>query len=203
MSSIHQAVNTLGTETIRSLVLIYGIFNKYENDSGLSTVIGPLSRQALQCANLARTIAEREKFDQANLNHAFTAGLLHDIGQLVLAINHHAQHEKIWEEPGADSKSRLQMELDLFQTSHAKVGAYLLNIWRLPDPVIESVAYHHTPDEAPDDSFSILTVVHAAQALIEDDGNVDQTYLQRLDVSSKLPIWTDIYNELCTPLEST
>jgi len=58
------------------------------------------------------------------------------------------------------------VERDLFQTTHAEVGAYLLGTWGLPFSSIETVAYHHQPDAVPGSSSRLLAAVHLADAVV-------------------------------------
>jgi len=96
---------------------------------------------------------------------AFTAGLLHDIGKLVLASNvpdmystaHKLQQYKRIQESEA--------ELAILSSSHAELGASLLGAWRLPLAIVEAVGWHHTPSQSGDISFSVLTAVHVANVL--------------------------------------
>ena len=54
-------------------------------------------------------------------------------------------------------------------TTHAEVGAYLLGLWGLPDPIVEAVAWHHNPGGCPGKAFTPLTAVHAADAIVRTD----------------------------------
>ncbi|MFQ5770797.1 MAG: hypothetical protein ACE5HX_09685, partial [bacterium] len=76
----------------------------------------------------------------------------------------------------------------------------LLGIWGLPDNVVEACAFHHRPSKCLDKSFSPLTAVHVANALEQEpsnrnhDGipaNVDLEYLDKIELTDKLPDWQD------------
>ena len=90
------------------------------------------------------------------------------------------------------------MEIAEFGTSHAEVGAYLLAIWGLPDPIVEAVAFHHAPSSSPCQSFSPLAAVHAADYLVNvaAHGNenmagvsLDLDFLARIGLQDKLESW--------------
>jgi len=102
----------------------------------------------------------------------FQAALLHDVGKLVLAANlpeEYARALEIANMPGGDP---IAAEREVFGHSHAEVGAYLIGIWGLPDPLVEAVAFHHRPGDAPGAGMSPLAIVHVADLLAHhsDDG---------------------------------
>jgi putative nucleotidyltransferase with HDIG domain len=79
---------------------------------------------------------------------AFTAGLLHDVGKLLMAIAMPEQFEIAHKRylSGADSSD--DCELDVFGATHAEISGAILMKWKLPKPIQEGVEYHHAPDEA-------------------------------------------------------
>ena len=95
-------------------------------------------------------------------------------------------------------------EKQVLGCTHAEVGAYLLGIWGLPHPIVESVAYHHRPAESIGDGFSALTAVHAADALAgpsqEDKVDIpgpqmDMAYVDRLGLNEHVGAWSKICQE--------
>jgi HD-like signal output (HDOD) protein len=88
--------------------------------------------------------------------------------------------------------------------THAEVGAYLLGLWGFPDPVLEAVAWHHSPGSCPGNIFSPLTAVHAANVLLArkdgvnqwtGHGDMDGEYLTRLGLSGRLEEWHNLVEE--------
>jgi HD-like signal output (HDOD) protein len=85
------------------------------------------------------------------------------------------------------------------------VGAYLAGLWGLPYDVVETVAYHHSPSDCPSGCFDVLTVVHAAEALLQGlysecrdqtlSKSLDLEYLKQAGVLDRLPVWTDLMVE--------
>jgi HD-like signal output (HDOD) protein len=82
-------------------------------------------------------------------------------------------------------------------TTHAEVGAYLLGLWGLPDPIVEAVAWHHNPTGCPSTSFTALTAVHAADAILRARDGVlpDRDYLQRLGLADQFPVWRQLRDD--------
>jgi HD-like signal output (HDOD) protein len=95
-------------------------------------------------------------------------------------------------------------ERAIFGTSHAEVGAYLLGVWALPDPIVEAAAFHHSPHLCPSDKFTPLTAVHIADSLelaIRPEEaapyvpRIDMEYLESIGVADQLDSW----REICGP----
>lgn len=124
--------------------------------------------EARMTARLAREIARAETEDEAIIRDAHLGGLLHDVGGLLLDINHpeRAAAARRW----ASQKSipLWQAEQKMLGATHADFGACLLSQWGLPWPAIEAVARHH--DAAPEgrDPFSATTAVRSAVKLVEE-----------------------------------
>jgi HD-like signal output (HDOD) protein len=127
---------------------------------------------------------------------AFTAGLLHDVGQLVLSANfpedYSAVHAVMYEHGVAD----WQAEQRIFGVTHATVGAYLLGLWGLPEILVETLAFHHTPAACPaQHTFNVLTAVAVANMLVsqrpgaEPGDGEHATYLAALGLSDRLAGW--------------
>ncbi|MFQ5491870.1 MAG: HDOD domain-containing protein, partial [Phycisphaerae bacterium] len=100
--------------------------------------------------------------------------------------------------------SLCQAEREVLGATHADVGAYLLGLWGLPDPIVEATAFHHDPARSRNESFSALTAVHAANALVlelaggDEDGTkaqLDLDYLARVGVADRITAWrSDCHN---------
>ena len=85
-----------------------------------------------------------------------------------------------------------------WKTTSADVGAYLLGLWGLPTPLVDTAAYHHAPSDSADQTFTPLTAVHVASLLARESGvpkpeavaaTVDTEYLRRLGLVDRLPDW--------------
>ena len=184
-AGMEQAVNYLGFDTIKGLVLSADVFRPERAVAGLS--IEEQQVHALRVARLASAFAEKTPFAA----DAFIAGLLHDIGALVLVA-------RALERPGGARPAPLRgsptQTLDAIiaepNASHAEVGAYLLGLWNLPYPIVETVAHHHQPTRVVQRELGLLTVVYLAEALAYDhDAPVDEDYLASVNALVRLPAW--------------
>src|SRR5690348_16288002 len=94
---------------------------------------------------LARLIAKSMKLSKSEIDDAFLGGLLHDIGKLVLVANYPREYEQAIMKATLEQIRIANAERQIFGTTHAHVGAYLLWLWGLPSGVIESVTGHCRP----------------------------------------------------------
>lgn len=198
-----QAINFLGLDTIKSLTLGIGVFSQFEKTDGTSQIISELWAHSIAVGRIARAISEQVNPSVAG--DAFTAGLLHDIGEVLLAVNmpeKFAASQKLVKNQGI---SPSESEKQFFETTHSEVGAYLLGLWGLPHQVVEAAAFHHNPGNFQTDKFTALTAVHIANA-INRCGNtdlhsnteqfVDVKYLQSLDLMEKIKTWQEKYTKI-------
>jgi HD-like signal output (HDOD) protein len=198
VSSATEAVNYLGLDTIRSLVLSINAFSQFESLPLRRFSIEPLWTHSLNTAALAKAIGQAECDDPKLADESFIAGMLHDIGKLVLAANFTEKFNRslslIWDE----KMDPIAAETEVFSASHADVGGYLLGLWGLPVPVVEAIALHHSPGRASQKTFSPLTAVHAANAIVHErdtstqqnsSAQIDSDYLTALGLAEHLNGW--------------
>ena len=131
-------------------------------------------------------------------NVSFTAGLLHDIGKLVLAANAEAEYRQALEIAERDSLPVYRAEQQVFGLSHAQIAAYLFTMWGFPDPVVEAVEKHHTLQNV--DPFCPALAIHVSQCLqrgIEQEKQLNTELLDRLYLTPRIPVWKDaLHNSL-------
>lgn len=201
ISDSNEAIEFLGLDTISSLTLGLGIISQFEKNGVSTRSLSNLWEHSIAVGALAAKIAHNENPTVAV--DAFTAGLLHDIGEVVLAVNLPDQFVKAQQIVEAEKIPRLEAERQVFGTSHAEVGAYLLGLWGLPTQVVEAVAYHHVPGKSLTDTFTALTAVHIANALqpsvnsensMSSNPPLDAEYLMKLGIAEKVPQWQDEYS---------
>jgi HD-like signal output (HDOD) protein/CheY-like chemotaxis protein len=176
VSNPHQAVSLLGIDNIRAAVLSVHVFSELEGDPNGS--LSALWPHSLTTAAFATAIARYEKMPQGLQDDAFAAGLLHDIGRLVLASVCKVQYAQVRENLRKEKTSLAQAESKTFGCTHSEVGAYLLGLWGLPDPVVQAVAWHHTPSRCAGSSFSPLIAVHVADVFdhrLHANASMDET----------------------------
>lgn len=133
----HKAVGMMGIDLLKKLFLEAGIFNKAETVQIGFSSLTDLNQTGITVGNLARRIAILEGVPSARADGYSTAGMLHKIGRIVLALY---QPEKYAGATRSVNEAGLaDRELEMFGTNHIQVGAYLLGLWGLSDLIIDSV----------------------------------------------------------------
>ena len=206
ISGPFQAASLFDLDLMRVLAASTDVFVPFGVESLQGRPIEMLVEHCLSVARAAKAIALAEDANGLLADDAYLAGLLHDIGVLVLAEHlpdryvaylnaTHSVRMPLWEVERAD-----------FCVSHADIGGYLLALWGFPDPIIDATAWHHCPSAAEETRFSALTAVHAADALIDDEftrtaayvGRLDEDYLGRLGLLDRIDTWRAICREPVT-----
>jgi HD-like signal output (HDOD) protein/CheY-like chemotaxis protein len=208
VSSPQQAVSMIGVENLKALVLSVQVFS--DLGGHLTQDLSFLWEHSMTTASFARAIARVELSPCGVVEDAFTAGLLHDVGRLVLASAFGAEYQKVLKraaEPGA----RLALcESEAFGCTHNGVGAYLLGLWGLTDSIVEAVAWHHQPAQAQPTSFSALIAVHAADyyenqlqihPLSDETSVMDEPLLTQLGLQRQLASWERACREVASRSE--
>ncbi|MDR3556895.1 MAG: response regulator [Syntrophobacteraceae bacterium] len=187
ISSPAKAVSLLGLETIKALVLGIKIFSGFSSSDLPCYSIATLWDHSLATACLAREIARHLNLTQDEIEDSFLAGLLHDIGKLILLDRLPEACGKIAEVASSTECPVSQAEKKVLGTTHGRIGAYLLGIWGFSESVVNAVAFHHCPGECPNDALSALTAVYLANQCQgkNDPGNINKTVNFDLDYLSK------------------
>ncbi|RME33568.1 MAG: HDOD domain-containing protein [Gammaproteobacteria bacterium] len=204
ISDVRQAATLLGVDQLRAMVLFNHIVESFPPQArcpGFS--LDGLYRDALLTGNLARRITLHEGLREDRPDQAFTAGVLHDIGTLILASRQPARYQQVLEQAALPEGPDLAtLERQLLGIGHAEIGAFLLGIWRLPPRIVEAVALHHEPSRTAYDGMCALTAVHVADALLgEEEGSrchaaLDEGYLRRLGMLDRLEEWRQLAREV-------
>ena len=193
-----EAVGILGFEAVKSVVMAVKLLGQYERLRPEYFSIERLWRHSMAVALTAKELAMLATGDRSLAASAFTAGLLHDLGKMVLAANFDEHYS------GAHSLARklqvplCDIEREVFGASHGEIGAYLFALWGMPPDLLEAVALHHNPPRTACDEFSALTAVHVANALESEVSSdteglvvpeVNEAYLAGIGCLNRLEAW--------------
>lgn len=197
-----EAVLHLGVERVRAMILIANASLQFDADQCKGFSQASLWQHSIATATLAHAITLEETHDAALAGQAFSAGILHDVGKLLFAANLTEEYGRTISTATQQQLTAWEAERLAFGASHAELGACLLGTWGLPLGVLRAIAWHHTPGQSDDGAFSILTAVHAANALAHggqdksadtaDSLRVDRNYLKRLGLTERWTRWRTI-----------
>ena len=158
VSDMTQAVALLGLRNVRALVLVHDLVRDFSPPmGGKANWVDELTRHSVETSRLARILSNGAPWAE----DAFAAGLLLDIGQLVLASSRPDAFRPNYEAWLKREGALADIEARTFGVDHAAAGAYLLGLWGLPFSVIEAVAAHARPTELSDGPGVVPTVVMA------------------------------------------
>ena len=161
IADLDNAVSILGVNTIKSLILFLKLNNgNYPIPATFS--LDELWHHSLSVAKASQLIFEYEMGPSPLGREVYAAGLLHDMGKLVL-LKYPGYIENFLL-PG--SKEIADKEYEKLSISHAEVGAYLLGLWNLPNHISDAVAMHHKPEAI--STFGLPAAVCFANLLIND-----------------------------------
>lgn len=152
VTSVQQALLLLGLSNLRNLVLSSSIMNLFDHQG----FVGSFSRQefwrhSVATAVVAHTIARRQRKMDPEI--AFTAGLIHDVGKVVIDRYFHEQFVKIIEALDKYNVTMSAAETAVLGADHAEVGYFIADRWRLPDVLKLAVSFHHEPRLAGEFSY--------------------------------------------------
>lgn len=196
VTGLLDALNLLGTNTIKSIILYLQSYSSANYPPETRQYSEAVGEHSLKVALIAKEIGRLEKQDRIMLDDIYVAGILHDIGKIIL-LQLPGYFKKLMILNKATATNSVDIEFDILGISHEWTGAYLLGIWGLPKSVVEAVAFHHSPSKNNESGLSVLTFIHVANALVDYKGdkfvgneiNVDFSYLGNLDLLTKLEFW--------------
>jgi putative nucleotidyltransferase with HDIG domain len=144
ISSINTAVIILGFNTIQHAVVSLSVMKSFARIKNLKRLdIQDFWRHSLAVAVISKYLADHA--DKTLSSDCFTAGLLHDIGKLILAEYFPEHFEKIWLTTVESATSFVDAENMENAVNHAEIGAYLAEKWLLPQPLVDAIRHHHSP----------------------------------------------------------
>ncbi|GAB6086296.1 HDOD domain-containing protein [Alkaliphilus crotonatoxidans] len=164
ISTISQATVLLGFQTVRSMALSATVSNILDKElEGYALESKALLRQSQACAMISRFLAKKLRFSKAE--NAYVAGLLRDIGKVILNYYITEQYQQVINEVETRGITFLEAEEMILGFNHAEVGAKIAEKWNLPEELVEAIAYHHTPDRAKVNE-KMTAIVHVSDAMI-------------------------------------
>ncbi len=198
------AAKLLGLDTIRALVLTYEVFSQFSQIDQKTLPLAQLMQHCLGVGSLAKMIAKAENQDQELASDTLIAGVLHDTGKLILAQGFPLEYKEVVIEAKEHDMPLWLVEQEAFKSSHAEVGAYLLGLWRLPDAVVEAVAFHHEPLKGGGHEMKPLTAVHAANVIEHEEqsaseptytSKLDNEYLTKIGADDRVAVWREKWKQ--------
>ncbi len=169
VASIPQAVMRIGFTRLRDLVLSLSMMQAFKGKN-LRLDFVRFWRHSLSTAFAAQVIERKAARADTPSDEMFSAGLLHDLGAMVLDLFAADQYNKVVEFAHRENKELCAAEQEILGIDHAEAGAHLLEIWNLPSAVIESARYHHDPYPENQPTLLLTKIVHLANFACNNQG---------------------------------
>jgi putative nucleotidyltransferase with HDIG domain len=163
ISSISHAIVILGFNTIKNIALSASVFEMFDKNQQ-----GQLDKEgfwmhSIAVAGASKLIAKHLKL--TTLEDIFVAGLLHDVGKVILDQFVHEDYKTVFERIASKNILIGEAEYEVLELTHSQVGAYLATNWKLPSALVQMIGLHHRPDLAGE--FAKHTFcVHLADILV-------------------------------------
>lgn len=164
ITNIEQAVRMLGTNEITSLCISCSASRSLKPPSGIQT----LNMKEFWLHSVATGVIGKilcNRLSMGRLDSLYLAGLVHDVGKVVLDRFVHDVYKQIVELTYKENISILEAETQVMGASHDVVGGWLMEKWRLPPIFGEVARYHHSVAEAPDKSVVVVALINMADQL--------------------------------------
>ena len=161
IASVSHATMLLGLNVIKGLLLGVSVFELMQK------TMNGLYEHSLGCAIASRIIAQKKGLKEPE--EVSVAGLLHDIGKVILALEYPAEYQAAMNEAQEKSISIFDAENIQFNATHANVGSWLAEKWRFPRNLIEVIECHHRPALAKNAPLE-TAIVHMADLLVRARG---------------------------------
>jgi len=176
INGIRQAILVLGLEAVKSLVLSSSVFEMFKSQKLDTDFQEAFWRHSLATALAGRMLVKQHRslscFDP---EVAFSAGLLHDIGKLIICCFMPADHKQVRQQLQGQGLADYQAEEHVLGYPHTLIGRMLAQNWKLPTCIQEAIEFHHSPVDPGNEDDKYSCVIHVAD------------YLARLTFEKKLP----------------
>jgi HD-like signal output (HDOD) protein len=204
VSSQAQAVSMLGLDTISSIFLGVSVFSQFQDGAQEGFLAEKFWAHSAAVGAVARKIAVAEDQPASVVGDAMMAGLMHDVGKLVLGMHLPGPYQDAMARARSGGLEDWKAEREVLGASHAEVGAYLIGLWGIPDSIVEGIAFHHEPHRCLKQSFGVLTAVHVANALVNEgkhgaaggSGELDLQHLRETGTEHRLEAWRALVSDL-------
>lgn len=163
VQNMSNAASLLGLDTLRHIVIVASSCKLYDESlKGYSTEKGNLSKHSICCAMVSRLIARRKSIGDPGV--FFTAGLLHDIGKVILDQYAFENFNLVMDRVINEAKTFLEAENEILGCDHTQIGGIVAMEWGLPQALVEAISFHHKPEEALKNT-EVVSVVHIANKI--------------------------------------
>ncbi len=203
VSTVREAIVVLGFANVQSLVLTSTVINQFAGDAESGFDRAQCWQHSVGCGIASEMLARCSRHPEPA--EVFTAGILHDIGRMILDQYFHGQFLAILRLVAQEGIPSVVAEGRLLGTDHARIGGALARQWKVPDQLIEAISYHHDPGSA-SEGVGIAQFVHLGDIYCMQHG-LYSGFAEGFDppsdvVMNKLGLAPDAIEQLLAPFEN-
>ncbi len=181
ISTIEWAIVALGFEALRETVLSLTLIDLFRGNAVKNFDPRKFWKHSIDTATAGRSIAKDIKYRIPG--EAYAAGLLHDIGTLVLYRYFQDDFEEIQRLVTDDGIQLSEAEMVVTGATHGEIGAWLASKWSFPGYLVEAVQFHHTPAFA-EVNPKLTAIVHVASQIASSTGYSCADHPIKLDIAA-------------------
>jgi HD-like signal output (HDOD) protein len=193
-----EAVDSLGLDAVKVLTKAMQFMAEHSHLKPGYLSFDKLWQHSTNVALIARDLVLFETRDPELASQAFVAGLVHDLGKVVLLTNFDDLYGRVHSLARKQPVAIWEAEKEMFGANHGEIGGCLVGMWNLPLCVVDAVALHHDPPLGQDQQLTPLTAVHVANVIEHELGEsyefrvapiIESRYLNELRLLQRLPLW--------------
>jgi len=203
IENLTYAISYIGLETLKSIILCSSLFESFSKNDIRDFDIEGIYQHSTFVSTLARAMMKVISSDPKKHDIASMAGMLHDLGKLILIQNRPDEYRSVLKRYEEENVSIATIEKEILGTTHAEIGFYLVNKWGLSEEISAAILYHHKPKSLISENSISSAVVHVADFLSyrETDNSeylegLDEEMLEKLDLLQYLPQWEGIADKM-------
>ncbi|MFT5525041.1 MAG: HD-like signal output (HDOD) protein [Pirellulaceae bacterium] len=176
VSNPQQAASMLGLDTLQGLAVSTSVFTAFPTRSAKAIDFDKFQEHSLQVSQAAKTIALAEAADENTVNDALLAGMMHDVGKVILASEEPQTYCSIIDEARKSDRQSFEVETERLSLDHGQLGAFAMALWGIPGPVVDAIAFHHKPHSIHQrEGLPLGLIVHAADTITHELTCTDET----------------------------
>ena len=196
------AVLCLGTDMIAAIVLSQSLFRHYETLKRPEMDLRRVWTHSWETARLAQYICREKRLGAKAGEEAFLAGLMHEIGRFILIDNFPAPFQAACD-AARITRSPLAAGLrDTLQATPSQVGAYVLDLWGLPNPVVDAIGALDNPEQGAPDGMTLGAALYIADHIASAKFPADsfpveewrKDYLKSIGCEDQIPAWEEFFS---------
>ncbi len=197
-----KAVESLGLEPVKALVMALRFLAEHSHSRPAYLSLEKLWQHSTNVAQIARDLMLFETKDRVQVAEALVAGLLHNLGKVVLAANFDDLYGRVHSLARKQPVALWDIEKEMFGANHGEIGACLVGMWNMPSAVVQAVALHLEPPLGENQHLTTLAAVHIANVLEHEMQPSDEfrvapvfnaPFLNELGLLERLPVWRAVF----------